>query len=250
LTPRRLGQHFLSDPTILARIADALDPQHGESVLEIGPGPGALTKELLARGLRVIAIEKDRRLAAALPAHDNLTVVTGDALELDWHGYGATKVIGNIPYYITSPLIDKALAPPVPERVIFLMQNEVAERIAAPPGSKTFGALSVGVQAVCRVERLFTVPPGAFRPPPKVQSALVRFTPLAEPLVRPEEVAPLRAFVTACFSRRRKQLHNAVPGATAAGLTALGFDPKARPETVAPRDFVRLLRLLRGSQQL
>jgi len=247
LTPRRLGQHFLSDPTILGRIAEALDPQPGESVIEIGPGHGALTKELLGRGLRVIAIEKDRGLAAALPAHDNLTVITGDALELDWHRFGANKVIGNIPYYITSPLIDKALAPPLPQRVIFLMQNEVAERISAPPGSKTFGALSVGVQAVCRVERLFMVPPGAFRPPPKVKSALVRLTPLTEPLVRPEEVAPLRTFVTACFSRRRKQLHNAVPGATAAGLTALGFDPKARPETLAPGDFVRLLR---WSQQL
>jgi 16S rRNA (adenine1518-N6/adenine1519-N6)-dimethyltransferase len=247
LTPRRLGQHFLSDPTILARIADALDPQPGESVLEIGPGHGALTRELLAREVRVVAIEKDRRLAAELPAHENLTVVTGDALKLDWHRYGANKVIGNIPYYITSPLIDKALAPPVPERVIFLMQSEVGDRIGAPPGSKTYGALSVGVQAVCRVERLFTVAPGSFRPPPKVKSALVRLTPLDEPLVRAEEVAALRAFVTACFSRRRKQLHNAVPGATAAGLTALGFDPKARPETLAPQDFVRLLR---WSQQL
>ena len=242
MTPRRLGQHFLSDPSILSRIADALDPKPGESVIEIGPGHGTLTQELLARGLRVIAIEKDRRLAAALPVHDNLNVVTGDALELDWHLYGANKVIGNIPYYITSPLIDKALVPPLPERVIFLMQNEVAERIAAPPGSKTFGALSVGVQAVCRVERLFTVAPGAFRPPPKVKSALVRLTPLAEPLVAPEEVAPLRTFVTACFSKRRKQLHNAVPGGTPAALSALGFDPKARPETLAPRDFVRLLR--------
>jgi len=242
LTPRRLGQHFLSDPSILSRIADALDPKPGESVIEIGPGHGTLTQELLARGLRVIAIEKDRRLAAALPVHDNLNVVTGDALELDWHLYGANKVIGNIPYYITSPLIDKALVPPLPERVIFLMQNEVAERIAAPPGSKTFGALSVGVQAVCRVERLFTVAPGAFRPPPKVKSALVRLTPLAEPLVAPDEVAPFRTFVTACFSKRRKQLHNAVPGGTPAALSALGFDPKARPETLAPRDFVRLLR--------
>jgi 16S rRNA (adenine1518-N6/adenine1519-N6)-dimethyltransferase len=243
LTPsKRLGQHFLADVAILNRIADALDPEPGETIIEVGPGRGSLTEVLLARGLRVIAIEKDRRLAAALPAHDNLHVVTGDALELDWHLYGANKVIGNIPYYITSPLIDKALVPPVPERVIFLMQNEVAERIAAPPGSKTFGALSVGVQAVCRVERLFTVAPGAFRPPPKVKSALVRLTPLAEPLVAPEEVAPLRTFVTACFSKRRKQLHNAVPGGTPEALRALGFDPKARPETLAPRDFVRLLR--------
>jgi len=247
LTARRLGQHFLSDPTILARIADALDARPGASVIEIGPGRGALTQELLARGLRVIAIEKDRGLAVALGTHDNLTVVTGDALELDWHRYGADHVIGNIPYYITSPLIDKALAPPIPQRVVFLVQDEVADRITATPGGKIYGALSVGVQAVCRVEKLFTVAPGAFRPPPKVRSALLRLTPLAEPLVRPEEVLALRRFVTACFSRRRKQLHNAVPGATAAGLTALGFDPKARPETLAPRDFVRLLR---WSQQL
>ncbi len=247
MTARRLGQHFLSDPTILARIADALDARPGASVIEIGPGRGALTQELLARGLRVIAIEKDRGLAVALGTHDNLTVVTGDALELDWHRYGADHVIGNIPYYITSPLIDKALAPPIPQRVVFLVQDEVADRITATPGGKIYGALSVGVQAVCRVEKLFTVAPGAFRPPPKVRSALLRLTPLAEPLVRPEEVLALRRFVTACFSRRRKQLHNAVPGATAAGLTALGFDPKARPETLAPRDFVRLLR---WSQQL
>jgi 16S rRNA (adenine1518-N6/adenine1519-N6)-dimethyltransferase len=242
LTARRLGQHFLSDPTILARIADALDPRPGESVIEIGPGHGALTRELLARGLRVIAIEKDRGLAAALDPHDNLTVVTGDALELDWHRYGADQVVGNIPYYITSPLIDKALAPPIPRRVIFLVQDEVADRIAAKPGGKIYGALSVGVQAVCRVEKLFTVAPGAFRPAPKVRSALLRLTPLPQPLVTPAEVGPLRVFVTACFSRRRKQLHNAVPGATAEGLRALGFDPKARPETLAPADFVRLLR--------
>jgi 16S rRNA (adenine1518-N6/adenine1519-N6)-dimethyltransferase len=197
----------------------------------------------------VIAIEKDRGLAAALDRHDNLTVVTGDALALDWHRYGADQVIGNIPYYITSPLIDKALAPPLPRRVIFLVQDEVADRIAAKPGGKIYGALSVGVQALCRVEKLFTVAPGAFRPPPKVKSALLRLTPLAEPLVRPQEVAPLRAFVAACFSRRRKQLHNAVPEGrpTAAELLALGFDPKARPETLAPADFVRLLR---WSQQL
>ncbi|MGH7521471.1 MAG: ribosomal RNA small subunit methyltransferase A, partial [Gemmatimonadales bacterium] len=100
MSPRRLGQHFLSEPAILARIADALDPRPGELVLEIGPGRGTLTQELLARGLRVVAIEKDRGLAAALSARDNLTVVAGDALELDWHSYGAAKVIGNIPYYI------------------------------------------------------------------------------------------------------------------------------------------------------
>ena len=258
---KRLGQHFLTDPAILGRIADAVEPTESDVVLEIGPGEGSLTAVLLARGARVIAIEKDRRLAHELGTRnaergtEQLAVVQSDALDVDWHSLiprsafrvPRFKVVGNIPYNITSPLIEKALTPPLPERIVFLVQLEVAQRLAAPPGSKTYGGLSIGVQAQCRVEQLFTVQPGSFRPPPKVKSALVRLTPLDEPLVRPEEVAPLRAFVTACFSRRRKQLHNAVPGATAAALTALGFDPKARPETLAPADFVRLLR---WSQQL
>ena len=207
----------------------------------------------------MIAIERDRRLAAELGewgvGSGSLRVVQGDALRLDWHELPrepssttphsplpAFKIIGNIPYYITSPLIDKALTPPLPERIVFLVQEEVADRIAAPPGGKTYGALSVGVQAVARVEKLFTVAPGAFRPAPKVRSALIRLTPLAEPLVTPDEVAPLRTFVTACFSRRRKQLKNAVPGLTEADLRALGFDPVVRAERLPPEAFVRLLR--------
>jgi 16S rRNA (adenine1518-N6/adenine1519-N6)-dimethyltransferase len=253
---QRLGQHFLADRSILGRIADALDPEPGETVIEVGAGRGSLTEVLLARGLQVVAIEKDRALAEQLRAQyavrrepEGFIVVEGDALKLDWHrlpAHGAQltarKIVGNIPYNITSPLIEKALIPPLPARIVFLVQLEVAERIAAPPGGKTYGALSIGVQAVCRVEKLFTVAPGAFRPPPKVRSALLRLTPLSEPLVRADEVAPFRAFVTACFSRRRKQLKNAVPGATAATLLALGLDPMARPETLAPADFVRLLR--------
>ena len=233
---RRLGQHFLSDQKILGRIADALDATPGETVLEIGPGRGALTNVLLGRGLKVIAIERDRRLAAALQQQD-LTVIAGDALQVDWPR--GVKIVGNIPYNITSPLIDKALTPPLPERVVFLVQAEVAERLAAKPGGRTYGALSVGVQAVCRVEKLFTVAPGAFRPPPKVRSALIRLTPLAQPLVMDVEVAPLRAFVTACFSKRRKQLKNVVPDID---LKAMGFDPTIRPERLPPEAFVRLLR--------
>jgi 16S rRNA (adenine1518-N6/adenine1519-N6)-dimethyltransferase len=236
---RRLGQHFLNDPRILGRIVDALDPVPGETVLEIGPGRGSLTEVLLARGLNVVAIEKDRALAAAL-ARANLQVVEGDALRLEWPR--VPKIVGNIPYYITSPLIDKALTPPLPERVVFLVQAEVADRLAASPGTKTYGALSIGVQAVCRVEKLFTVAPGSFKPPPKVRSAVVRLTPLAQPLVRPEEIATLRAFVTACFSRRRKQLKNAVPGLSVNQLEELGIDPTLRPERLTPQAFVRLLR--------
>ena len=236
---RRLGQHFLDDPGILNRIVDALDPVPGETVLEIGPGKGSLTAALLARGLKVIAIEKDRDLAAALP-RENLTVLEGDALRLDWPP--VPKVVGNIPYYITSPLIDKALTPPLPERVVFLVQAEVAERLAAAPGSKIYGALSVGVQAVCRVEKLLTVAPGSFKPPPKVRSAVVRLTPLAQPLIIDAESASFRVFVTACFSQRRKQLKNAVPGFSAKQLEELGIDPTLRPERLPPETFVRLFR--------
>lgn len=269
MSPARLGQHFLTDPGLLRKIVAALDPRPDDVVLEIGAGRGSLTGALLERGLRVIAIEKDRRLAAELgtrmaaPGTHRLRIVEGDALHLDWHALLETaaavpgsdrrvphwKVVGNIPYAITSPLLAKALAPPLPERIVFLVQAEVAERIAARPGSRAYGALSIGVQAVCRVERLFTVRPGAFRPPPRVESAVVRLTPLARPAVAPEEAARLRAFVTACFARRRKQLRNvlaAVTGrpaaAVGAGLAALGLDPAARPETLPVAAFVRLLR--------
>ncbi len=264
IADKRLGQHFLTDRNILQRIVDALEPAPDDVVVEIGAGKGSLTEQLLARGLRVIAIEKDRRLISecgmrnAEGGIDRLSMVQGDALRLDWHALAIPhsafriphfKVIGNIPYAITSPLLDKALTPPLPACIVFLVQAEVADRIAASPGSKTYGALSVGVQAVCRVERLFTVRAGAFTPPPRVTSAVVRLTPLAQPLVAPEEGAAFRAFVTACFTRRRKQLRNvvmAVTGRSAAvvvtGLATLGADPMVRPETLAPEVFVRLLR--------
>lgn len=266
---RRLGQHFLTDRNLLRRIVDALEPTPGELALEIGPGRGSLTAELVARGVRVVAIEKDARLAAGLAggsvggsAPGSLRVVTGDALALDWHALVADavatgpaarvppfKVIGNIPYAITSPLIARALVPPLPARIVVLVQREVADRLAAAPGSKTYGALSVGVQAVCQVERLFTVRAGAFAPPPTVESAVVRLTPRATPLISSPELAAFRAFVTACFSRRRKQLRNVLVGVTGqpserveAGIRALGLEPSARPETLAPDAFVRLLR--------
>lgn len=261
-----LGQHFLTDRVILTEIAAATGAGPGDTVLEIGPGQGTLTTALLATGAHVVAIEKDRRLAAQLGAWsaergtERLQIVEGDALALDWHAHVPSSafpvprwlVAGNIPYYITSPLLDKALTPPLPRAVVFLVQAEVAERLAAAPGGKTYGALSVNVQAVARVERLRRVPAGAFRPPPRVASAVVRLTPLAEPLVAPAEVAALRRFVTACFSRRRKQLRNAVaaaagvtPAAAAAGLVELALDPQARPERLTPAEFVRVLRWAR-----
>ncbi len=282
--PRKaLGQHFLSDVRILDRIVAALDPVAGELVLEIGPGPGTLTARLLAAGLRVVAIEKDAALARDCGLRiadcglEGASVVVGDALRLDWHQLlGAHvanpqsairnpqlaqsaihnpqwKVVGNIPYNITSPLIEKALTPPLPERIVFLVQAEVADRIAARPGTKVYGALSVGVQAVCRVERLFTVRAGAFRPPPRVQSAVVRLTPAPAPQVAAAEQRAFRTFVTACFARRRKQLRNVLagvwdrpPDVVVGVLGRLGIDPTARPETLAPSEFAALLREGRG----
>ena len=268
--PRQsLGQHFLADARILRRIVDALEPAPDDLVLEIGAGAGTLTRALLSRGVRVIAIEKDRRLAAecrmrnAECAIGRLEVVEGDALAFDWHALLSAplaiphsafpvphfKVVGNIPYYITSPLIDKALAPPLPERVVFLVQAEVADRLVAAPGSKRYGALSVGVQALCRVERLFAVKAGSFRPPPKVDSAVIRLRPLPTPLVDRQGMPRFREFVVACFSRRRKQLRNVMrsmtgrpAGSVDVGLAALGLAPQARPEAVTPEDFVRLWR--------
>lgn len=253
---KRFGQHFLHDPRILGRIADAVGIEPGDTVLEIGPGPGGLTTELARRSTRLIAIEKDRDLVPALRArYPGATIVEADALEEDWHalaGSGPVRIVGNIPYNITSPLLERALAPPPPRVVVFLVQREVADRVAARPGSRTYGALSVGVQAVATVERLFVVPAGAFRPPPKVDSALLRLTPLAAPLVAEPEVEPFRRFVVGLFGFRRKQLVRGLRelrGATAevAGgwVARAGVRPEQRPEQLTPAEFVALFRASR-----
>jgi len=266
--PRRLGQHFLTDPRILDRIVDAAMPAPDDVVLEIGPGEGSLTRRLAPRVGWVVAIERDRRLAAALgsaggsgpPLPENVTVIAGDALTLDWNqavresvrapgGPSAFKVIGNIPYYITSPLIERALEPPIPPVVVFLTQREVADRIAAGPGGRTYGALSVGVQAVARAERLFLVRAGAFRPPPAVDSAVLRLAPRTDPAVTDQERARFRTFVVGLFAQRRKQiargLRESVGLSSAQALAAcasVGVDPAARPETLAVETFAALFR--------
>jgi 16S rRNA (adenine1518-N6/adenine1519-N6)-dimethyltransferase len=251
---RRLGQHFLTDRRILQRIADALGATDGDTVLEIGPGHGGLTEVLTASAGRLIAIEKDADLVPALRVRvPDATVVQADALEADWHALAGPEwlVAGNIPYNITSPLIDKALAPPRPARIVFLVQKEVADRVGAAPGGKAYGALSVGVQAVARAERLFVVPAGAFYPRPKVDSAVLRLTPLAEPIVANEEVEPFRRLVVGLFGFRRKQLGRGLRELTGwdaervgAALALAGIDASARPETVSPAAFAALLRAL------
>jgi 16S rRNA (adenine1518-N6/adenine1519-N6)-dimethyltransferase len=251
---RRLGQHFLTDPRILQRIADALDPSVGDTVLEIGPGPGGLTEVLAGRAGRLVAIEKDGDLVPALRARvPAAAIVEADALEADWHALAGHDflVTGNIPYNITSPLIDKALTPARPRRIVFLVQKEVADRVGAAPASEAYGALSVGVQAVARAERLFTVPAGAFQPRPKVDSAVLRLTPLAEPVVSDAEVEPFRRLVVGLFGFRRKQLGRGLreltgwdPERAEEALARAGIAATARPETVSPPAFAALLRTL------
>ncbi|HEU5041878.1 MAG TPA: 16S rRNA (adenine(1518)-N(6)/adenine(1519)-N(6))-dimethyltransferase RsmA, partial [Gemmatimonadales bacterium] len=202
---RRLGQHFLGDPRILGRIADALEAGPSDTVVEIGPGPGGLTAALAERAGRLVAIEKDPELVPALRAlFPGATIVEGDALDLDWHALagGPFLAAGNIPYNITSPLLDKALEPPRPARIVFLVQKEVADRVTAEPGGSEYGALTVGVQAVARAERLFTVPAGAFQPRPKVDSAVLRLIPRERPIVSDVERPAFRRLVVGLFGFR------------------------------------------------
>ena len=254
---RRLGQHFLTDPRLLARIADALEAGPHDVVLEVGPGTGGLTAPLLERAGRVIAIEKDRELIPILKARfPGLDLIEGDALELDWHsltqlGESGLLVTGNIPYNITSPLIDKALLPPRPARIVFLVQKEVADRVTAAPGTPEYGALSIGVQAVARAERLFTVSAGAFKPRPKVDSAVLRLTPLSQPLIADDEREGFRVLVVGLFGFRRKQMLRGVREFTGWDaprvselLAAAGISETVRPEVLSPAQFVQLRRSL------
>ncbi|MEO8296061.1 MAG: 16S rRNA (adenine(1518)-N(6)/adenine(1519)-N(6))-dimethyltransferase RsmA [Gemmatimonadota bacterium] len=253
---KSLGQHFLFDRKILGRIAAAVPADKGETILEIGPGQGTLTRELAARDFRLVAIEKDRDLVPRLRSEfPEITVIEGDALEVDWHAAVGTdhfSIVGNIPYNITSPLIDKALTPPRPRVIVFLVQKEVAERVAARPGGAEYGALTVGVQAVARVERLFTVSAGAFSPPPNVDSAVLRMTPLETSLIADEQVPDFRKLVVGLFSFRRKQIGRAVRELTDAGkdqvsrwLALAGIAESRRPQELSPGDFAKLHAIIR-----
>ena len=257
---KRLGQHFLTDPRILARIADALNLTGDETVIEIGPGRGALTEALLARAGRVVAVELDRDLAARLreayAENPRLSVVAADVLDVRLADLAGAEFVlaGNVPYYITTPILFHGLERPRPARAVYLVQREVAERIVAPPGSDHYGALSANVQAVANAEILFRVPAGAFLPPPKVESAVIRVTPRPHPVVAPEEEEPFRRLVQDAFGLRRKQMRRVVR--TVAGLDAeraekaleaAGIDPEVRPEVLGPEKFARLLRALRAA---
>ncbi|MDQ3996421.1 MAG: 16S rRNA (adenine(1518)-N(6)/adenine(1519)-N(6))-dimethyltransferase RsmA [Gemmatimonadota bacterium] len=253
---KSLGQHFLTDRGILSRIADALQATGTETIVEIGPGRGSLTEHLLPRAGKLVAVEYDRALAARLRDHyaaePRVRVVEADVLDAplaDIAGTDDYLVVGNVPYYITTPILFHALRPPRPRRAVFLVQKEVADRLIAPPGTRSYGALSVNVQAIASVSRVFRVPAGAFHPPPRVESAVVRVEPRGDPAVTRDEEEQFRGFVQGAFGFRRKQmgrvlrsLCDVTPEAAVTLLHAAGIDPNARPETLAPADFAALMR--------
>jgi len=254
--PRKwLGQHFLTDPRILGRIADVLAITKADTVVEIGPGRGALTEQLVARAKRVVAIEIDRDLAKLLrekyAGDERVTVIENDVLDVNLGeaAGGPYLVAGNVPYNITTPILFHALEFPRAARAVYLVQREVAERVVAAPASENYGALSANLQALASAELVFKVAAGAFTPPPKVESAVLRITPRADPLVSADEEAPFRAMVVGAFGFRRKQMQRVVRelwglGAVEAAeiLERAEIEPTARPEVLTPLDFARLLR--------
>jgi len=255
---RALGQHFLRDPGIARSIVDLIAPTPADLVVEIGPGQGALTGELTRRAGRVLALEIDcaliERLRAALPA---VEVLDADARTWDWASLarpagGRALVVGNLPYSVgTTILVALARAPRAIDAMALMLQREVAERVAAAPGTKIYGSLSVHVQLRWRVELAMRVPPGAFRPPPKVESAVLRLTPLPALPVELADEQRFEAVVRAAFAQRRKTLANALAaglglavGDARAAATRAGIDPGRRAETLNIQEFAEVARRL------
>jgi 16S rRNA (adenine1518-N6/adenine1519-N6)-dimethyltransferase len=247
---RRYSQNFLHDPGTIGRIVDAIAPRPDDHIVEVGPGRGALTGPLLARCEHLTAVEIDRDLAQMLGRRfeaDRLTLICADALRIDWTALarqagGRLRIVGNLPYHISTPLLFTWL--PIASQVAdqhLMLQKEVVDRIVAPPGGRDYGRLSVMLQFRYRVERLFNVAPGAFVPAPKVHSSVIRLAPRA-----PEELAvtDVRAFsrvVTAAFGQRRKTLRNALASVlNEAAVRRAGVDPGARAETLDITAFTRL----------
>ena len=256
---KSLGQNFLVDPNYQRKIIEALDAHDDDVVIEIGPGTGALTEHLIGAVKHLTVIELDDQLAAALQrkyaGRDDFTLIHQDVMSVDLGDVAQTKIVGNIPYNITSPLIFRLLERNVrPALLLVMVQKEVADRIAATVADKAYGALSVGVQAVADAERLFVVPSGAFRPAPKVDSAVVRIVPHRPACLTAAQESDLRTLTRAAFSWRRKQMQNILRNAAEYGLSAealpdieqeTGIHMTDRPEQITPRQFIELARVLR-----
>lgn len=243
---KRFGQHFLHDPYVLQRIVAAINPQPGDHVVEIGPGEGALTRPLLARLPALTVVEIDRDLASRLQAEfppERLDVRLADALEFDFGTLPApVRVVGNLPYNVSTPLLFHLAA--FADRVQdmhFMLQREVVDRMAAGASTPAYGRLSVMLQRRFRIEALFRVAPGAFRPPPKVESAVVRLRPLAPSEILPVDEQVFAEVVMRAFAARRKTLRNGLSGLVdESGLRAIGIDPGLRPENITPEQYIKI----------
>ncbi|MDO6460265.1 16S rRNA (adenine(1518)-N(6)/adenine(1519)-N(6))-dimethyltransferase RsmA [Granulosicoccaceae sp. 1_MG-2023] len=250
---KRFGQNFLHDPNIIRRIVGSIAPQAGDNLLEIGPGQGALTFPVLEACGKLTAIELDRDLVTLLnekkPANAALTIISQDALKADFSGFGeALRVIGNLPYNISSPLLFHLLGYAAHIRDMhFMLQKEVVDRMTAAPGSKTYGRLSVMIQALCRAEKLFDVPPGAFFPPPAVDSSIVRLVPRDPAGIPAHDPAVFAKVVSQSFSQRRKTLRNNLKGLISSdAMESIGLSPSERAENLSVDDFFRLSALADG----
>lgn len=260
----KLGQNFLTDPQAAARIVDALGDLAGRTVVEIGPGRGAITQSLAAKAGHVLAIEIDRELAAGLRSHypaERITVIEQDVLQFDFDRAAAQagarlQVIGNLPYYITSPILLKLAASHTAlDCAVLMVQREVADRITAAPGSRDYGVLSVTMQMYGPVQQLFTLPPSAFSPPPEVHSTVFRwrFAPRFQALGI-ESTAFLQ-FVRQAFAQKRKTLANNLraagiaPQTAAAALAGCGIDAQARAESLPLESLVALWLALSNNSQ-
>ncbi|HEU0197140.1 MAG TPA: 16S rRNA (adenine(1518)-N(6)/adenine(1519)-N(6))-dimethyltransferase RsmA [Nevskiaceae bacterium] len=246
---KRFGQHFLRDPAVVDRILRTIAPRAGEHLVEIGPGPGVLTRPLLASGARLDAIELDRDLVARLHdefdgAPSRFCLHAADALRFDYTTLaddGPLRLVGNLPYNISTPLIFHLLqASDYIRDMHFMLQKEVVDRLTAAPGSRDYGRLSVAVAARAQATALFDVDPQAFTPPPKVWSSVVRITPCT-PTFRVESWDAFDRVLTTAFSQRRKTLANSLRKLLpAAVIQAAGIDPGLRAERLTPADFAHL----------
>ncbi|HEU4813971.1 MAG TPA: 16S rRNA (adenine(1518)-N(6)/adenine(1519)-N(6))-dimethyltransferase RsmA [Xanthomonadaceae bacterium] len=250
---KHLGQHFLHERGVVEKIVLAVDPKPGDRLVEIGPGQGAITFPLLRRHGSLTAIEFDRDLLAPLAAAAEgigaLTLLPGDVLGVDFTALangGTIRLVGNLPYNLSSPILFHALDHAAAIRDMhFMLQKEVVDRMAAPPGSKVYGRLSVMLQACCTVVPLFAVPPGAFRPPPKVDSAVVRLLPRDPATIGIDDPVRFAAVVRAAFGQRRKTLRNALSGvADTEMIESAGLSPGDRAEQVPVAGFVRLANIV------
>jgi 16S rRNA (adenine1518-N6/adenine1519-N6)-dimethyltransferase len=250
---KRFGQNFLADPQVIQRIIDTINPVAGELILEIGPGQAAISTPLAETGAELHLLEIDRDLAARLETRfasvGNVEVHAGDALKMDFSrllGDRPFRLVGNLPYNISTPLLFHVLQwRHLVNDMHFMLQQEVVKRMAASPGGKTWGRLSVMCQVYCEVTQLFNVPPEAFTPSPKVQSTFVRLVPHAMPPAIIRDMPAFERLVSQAFSMRRKTLRNSLKNMLdAAGIKAAGIDPGLRPETLGVEQFAALANLL------